>query len=144
MGAATRTAKHRLRIAGRTRDVDWQQRINRQETTYFSIVRRSACWASRVNLSASTSKITITNFIKKHPSTDQSFCHQHTFERSLFDLIDLASWRNRFDQFLNDNSIINSNVTKIQIFTRSRSIELNHIVTFTSDWLEHENYFQLL
>lgn len=74
VGAATRIAKHRLRIAGRTRDVDWQQRINRQETTYFSIVRRRACWASRVNLSASTSKITITDLIKMNitPSIDRA------------------------------------------------------------------------
>jgi hypothetical protein len=58
VGAATRIAKHRLRIAGITRDVELQQRISRHEPTYFSIVRRRPCWASRVNLSTSTITIT--------------------------------------------------------------------------------------
>ena len=43
VGAATRMAKHRLRIAGITRDVELQQRISRHESIYFSIVRRRPC-----------------------------------------------------------------------------------------------------
>lgn len=42
-GAATRTPKHRLLIAGMTRDVEFDKSISRQVATYFSIVRLRAC-----------------------------------------------------------------------------------------------------
>jgi len=60
VGAATLTAKHRLRIAGITRVDELQQRIRRQVAQYFSMVRLNACWASFVNRSTSVSNTTAT------------------------------------------------------------------------------------
>ena len=51
--------KHRLRTGEITRLGLSQQRMRRQELTYFSIVRRRACWASFVNLSTSVRRTTL-------------------------------------------------------------------------------------
>jgi len=58
VGAATLTARQRLRIAGMTRVDELQHKIRRQVAQYFSIVRLSACWASFVNRSTSVSNTT--------------------------------------------------------------------------------------
>lgn len=59
VGAGTRIRTHRDRIAGKTLDVEFAQRINRQELMYFSIVLRSACCASLVSASTFDSTTTI-------------------------------------------------------------------------------------
>jgi len=53
VGAATLIGRQRLLMAGMTRLVDVQMRINLHEETYFSMVRLRACWASFVSLSTS-------------------------------------------------------------------------------------------
>ena len=57
-GAGTLTGKHRLRIAGITLLELLQHKMSRHVAMYFSMVRRSACWASLVNLSTSSSTTT--------------------------------------------------------------------------------------
>lgn len=57
-GAGTRIPKHRLFIAGITLLVELQHKMSRHVAMYFSIVRRSACWASFVSLSTSVSNTT--------------------------------------------------------------------------------------
>jgi len=64
VGAATLTARHRLRIAGMTRVEELQHRINRHVEQYFSIVRRRACCASFVNRSTSVNSTTKTKQLK--------------------------------------------------------------------------------
>lgn len=49
VGAGTLIRTHRDRIAGKTRDVEFAQRISLHVLIYFSIVLRSACWASFVS-----------------------------------------------------------------------------------------------
>lgn len=61
-GAGTRRSRQRLLIGEMTRLADEQHRMKRIFEEYFSMVRRRACWASLVNLSASlitTTKIKI-------------------------------------------------------------------------------------
>lgn len=58
VGAATRTAKQRLRMAGITLVNDVLHRTKRHVEQYFSIVRRNACCASFVNRSTSISTTT--------------------------------------------------------------------------------------
>ena len=58
VGAATRTARQRDRMAGITLLVEFVTRTTRQVAMYFSIVRRSACWASFVSRSTSVSTTT--------------------------------------------------------------------------------------
>jgi hypothetical protein len=53
LGAATRMRRHRLLIGAIRRLVLLAQRIIRMFDMYFSIVRRSAAWASRDRESAS-------------------------------------------------------------------------------------------
>jgi hypothetical protein len=53
VGADTRTSKHRLRIGAMILLVLFAHKIRRIFVMYFSIVRRNAAWASRVNASAS-------------------------------------------------------------------------------------------
>ncbi len=50
--------RHRLRTAGITCEIELAHSINRHVETYFSIVLRNACCASRVSLSTSVSKMT--------------------------------------------------------------------------------------
>jgi len=58
-GAATLTARHRLRIAGMTRVEELQHKMRRQVAQYFSIVRLSACCASLVKRSTSVNSTTV-------------------------------------------------------------------------------------
>jgi hypothetical protein len=53
VGAATRMSKHRLLMGAISLLVLFAQRIIRMFDMYFSIVRRSAAWASRERESAS-------------------------------------------------------------------------------------------
>lgn len=59
LGAGTRTPRQRLRTAGITLLGELQQRISRQDATYFSMVRRKACCASLVSRSTSDRITTI-------------------------------------------------------------------------------------
>lgn len=52
-GAATRTRRHRLLMGAMSLLVLLAQRMMRMFDMYFSMVRRSAAWASRVSESAS-------------------------------------------------------------------------------------------
>jgi hypothetical protein len=58
VGAATRTARQRLRMAGITLVSDVLHNTSRQVAQYFSIVRRNACCASFVNRSTSINTTT--------------------------------------------------------------------------------------
>ena len=58
LGRGTRMARQRLLIGPMTLEVELQQRMRRQVDMYFSIVRRSACWASLVRRSTSVSNTT--------------------------------------------------------------------------------------
>ena len=59
VGAAILIPRHRLRMAGVNAEIDVDTRINRQVEVYFSMVRRRACWASSVRLSAPLITITV-------------------------------------------------------------------------------------
>ena len=63
VGAGTRIRTHRDRIAGKTRDVEFAQRINLHVLIYFSIVLRSACCASLVSWSTFDNNTTIISYI---------------------------------------------------------------------------------
>lgn len=53
LGAATRMRRQRERMGAMSLLVLFAQRMRRMLDMYFSIVRRSAAWASRVSASAS-------------------------------------------------------------------------------------------
>lgn len=63
VGAATRMPRHRDRMAGMTWEMELAESIRRHVEMYFSIVRRSACWASFVRRSTSSSRITAILFV---------------------------------------------------------------------------------
>jgi len=76
VGAATLTARHRLRIAGMTRVDELQHRMRRHVPQYFSIVRLRACCASFVNRSTSVNNTTAFAHHIHYPlrASDKSKC----------------------------------------------------------------------
>lgn len=58
LGRGTLMARQRLRIGPMTLEVEVEHKMRRHVLMYFSMVRRSACWASFVSLSTSVSNTT--------------------------------------------------------------------------------------
>ena len=105
-----RNIKHRLLMGLIIELLDSQHIMIRIFEEYFSMVRRSVCCASRLILSAS--KITTTKLYH----TNVVFIY-NTFKR-VFRFAQLLSLRKIFDYFLNNYSIIYSNLTRIKFHVK--------------------------
>jgi hypothetical protein len=91
-------------------DVLFVQRIIRMLLMYFSIVLRSAAWASRVSESASL-MITTVNVVSSY---NLSKGYRLSTFKSMFCIqIHLLSLRYLLQDLLDDDSVVNANITRL-------------------------------
>ena len=115
-GAATRISKHRLLMGAISLEVLFAQRIMRIFDMYFSMVRRSAAWASRESESAS---LMTTTKGGDHPSASNAQtqvrktggANGRTFEPLFGVQVHLLRLRDLLQQILNDDPIVVPDIT---------------------------------
>lgn len=101
-----------------TLEVEVEHRMRRHVLMYFSIVRRSACWASFVSLSTSVSNTTEKQKEKSESDVGPRkgmvsyMCKLMfwTFEFSLSARLDLLRLRHGFDELLNHHTVLVSSI----------------------------------
>jgi hypothetical protein len=106
-------SKQRLLIGAINREVLFAQRIMRIFDMNFSMVRRSAAWASRESKSASLITTTGRTRLHRHRGTPTvAKLNGRTFEPLLGIQIHLLRLRNLLQQILNHDPIVISDVTR--------------------------------
>jgi len=107
--------RHRLLIGAIKRLVLLAQRIIRMFDMYFSMVRRSAAWASRDKESASLITTTISGESRQKKGEKGERVNVRTLEPLFRTEVHLLRLGNFLEEFLNDNSVIIPSFTEVYV-----------------------------